>query len=98
MEPLNLQETLYSGVSYREINMEGVAGWAAPAGREENNHLNDCRTFKMSRVGGGGGGQQEGSEGNKRFSSVAESENEMGWEGGWNPVCLASIIRVIKQF
>lgn len=28
--------------------MEREAGRAAPAGREENNRLNDCRTFRMS--------------------------------------------------
>ena len=31
--------------------MEREASRAAPAGREENNRLNDCRTFRMSAVG-----------------------------------------------
>lgn len=35
--------------------MEREAGRAAPAGREENNRLNDCRSFKMSREGETGG-------------------------------------------
>lgn len=38
--------------------MEREAGRAAPAGREENNRLNDCRTFRMSK----GGGNERGEE------------------------------------
>jgi len=65
---LNLGENaLYSGVSYRQINMEREAGSAAPARREENNRLTDCRTFRMSW-------QREGRRGDKRFSSAAGRE------------------------
>lgn len=52
--------------------MEREARRAVPAGREENNHLNDCWTFRMGRERGSW--QQEGRRGNKRFSSVAEGE------------------------
>lgn len=39
--------------------MEREASKAAPAGREENNRLNDCRTFRVSV---GGGGNERGEE------------------------------------
>lgn len=54
--------------------MEREANGAAPAGREENNRLNDCRTFRMSGEGKGERAVREGRRGNKRFSSVAERE------------------------
>lgn len=39
--------------------MEREASSAAPAGREENNRLNDCRTFGTSAVGGGSNERRE---------------------------------------
>lgn len=39
---------MYSRVSYSQINMGREASGGAAAGREENNRLNDCQTFRMS--------------------------------------------------
>ena len=75
--PKSQGNTLYSRVTYSQINMEREDGRAAPAGGEENNRSDDCQTFRAGEWAGGG------ATSNKRFPSVAAGEWEgLEWVGG----------------
>lgn len=71
--------------------MGSKASKAASARREENNHLNDCRTFKMST---GGVANRRVEEAVNDFHQQ-RSENEMGLR---NTTCSLSIRRIVKYF